>query len=151
MWWSRAVLLLGLAACGFTPAYGPGAPALALRGAVLAEAPDTDEGYAFVARIEERLGRTDAPRYALGYTIGIGEVSLALDSADDIRRFNVEGRLGWTLRAGDAVVLSGEERAFTGYDAGDSTLSTLEARRDAARRLMVILADRVVARLLAGA
>ena len=47
------------------------------------------------------------------------------------------------------MVLSGEEVAFTGYSATSSTISTFEAERDARRRLMGLLADRVVARMLA--
>ena len=157
MWWSRRALLVGgaaaaLAGCGFRPAYGPGGGARRFRGAVEAEAPDTDEGFAFVARIEDRLGRPGAaPRYRLGYTIGTEAEGLAIDQSDNVTRFTIEGVLGWTLREGDAVLLRGEERAFAGYSAGDSTLSALESERDARRRLMVMLADRVVARLLAGA
>ena len=153
MWWSRRALLLAalVAGCGFAPAYGPGGDAGVFRGTVLAAEPDTDEGFAFVARIEERLGRAAMPVYALAYAIETDAVGLAIDASDNVTRFNIEGRLGWTLRRGDAVVLSGEAVAFTGYSAGDSTLSTLESERDARRRLMVILADRVVARLLAAA
>ena len=144
-------LCLALGACGFAPVYAPGSDALALRGAVLVEAPDTEEEFAFTGRIEERLGRASAPRYDLGFTLVTDEVGLAIDGSNNITRFNVEGRLAWALSEAGAPVLRGEETAFTAYSATGSTISTLESERDARRRLMVILADKVVARLLAEA
>ena len=144
-----AAPLIALAACGFAPAYGPGSAASAFRGAIEAEEPRNDASFAFVARVEDRMGRAADPRYRLGYTIRTSQRGLAIDESDNITRYDVEGRLRWTLTDGDESVMTGDERAFVGYDAGDSALSTVEARRDATQRLMVILADRVVARLLA--
>ena len=153
MWWSRRAALLGLGAlgaCGFAPAYGPGGDASRFRDAIRVAAPRDDAGFAFAAQIEDRLGRAAVPRYRLTYRIATRGVGLAIDDSDNIVRRNVEGTLRWTLRDDDdAVVESGRESAFVGYDAGDSGISTVEARRDATRRLMTILADRVVSRLLA--
>jgi LPS-assembly lipoprotein len=148
----RALLLaLPLAACGFSPVYGPGGAAIGLRGAVLAADPDTDITFAFVQRIEERFGAPTTPRLALSYTLVTVEEALGIDGSDNITRFNIEGRLAWAVSpiGSDAVTLTGEEIAFTAYSASGSTISTLESERDAERRLAVILADRVVARLLA--
>lgn len=158
----RAVLalLLSPAACGFAPAYGPagsgggsGGGARGLAGAVRAADPDTDDGFAFVAHLEQRLGRPAAAAYDLSYAIETEEVALAIDDSNNITRFNIEGRLTWALRpaGGDpeaAPLAAGVERSFTGYAATGSTISTFESERDARRRLMVILADAVVARLL---
>ncbi|UWQ22130.1 LPS assembly lipoprotein LptE [Jannaschia sp. W003] len=152
MWWRKAPLLAAaalLAACGFTPVYGPGGQALPFRGEVRAQAPDTEEEFAFNGRIEQRLGRPASPRYDLAYVLVTEETGLAIDGSNNITRYSVEGTLGWTLAEEGATVLRGEERAFTAYSATGSTISTLESERDARRRLMVILADRVVARLLA--
>lgn len=152
----RAALLgcgLLLAGCGFTPVYGPEGEAGVLRGAVLPDAPADDAGFAFVARVEDRLGRAEAPRFALGYALATEELELAIDGSNNITRYNLEGALTWTLTpaGSDAVLARGVERSFTAYSATASTISTLEAERDARRRLMVILADAVVARLLARA
>ncbi|MBL3565900.1 hypothetical protein JMM59_12930, partial [Rhodovulum sulfidophilum] len=49
-----------------------------------------------------------------------------------------------------SVVQSGEVDSFTAYSATGSTVATRTAERDAYRRLMVILADEMVTRLLAG-
>ncbi|KIT16721.1 LPS assembly lipoprotein LptE [Jannaschia aquimarina] len=148
----RALLLLPLlAACGFTPVYGPGGQASAFRGAVRAEDPRTDEEFAFVARIEERLGRPSAPTYDLAYTLTSDETGLAIDGSNNITRFSVEGRLRWTLTRADRTILSGTETGFTAYSATGSPISTLESERDAHRRLSIILADKVIAQLLSGA
>ena len=151
----RRGLLLGalaLAGCGFEPAYGPGG-ADALRGAVRADDPDTAAGFAFVGQVEARLGRPAAPRYALSYRLATREVELAIDGSNNITRYNVEGTLDWALTpmGAEEPVLGATERTFTAYSASGSTISTLESRRDAEQRLMTILADRVVARLLAEA
>lgn len=156
--WSRRRVLAGaaclpLAGCGFAPVYGPGGGGLALRGAVRARGAEDAEGFAFVRRLEERLGRPEAPRYDLAYALAMEQEGLAIDGSDNITRFSVEGRLDWRLvpAAGGEPVLAGSEGAFTGYSAPASTISTLASRRDAERRLAIILADEVATRLLAAA
>lgn len=156
MWSRRAVLALpvaALAACGFEPVYGPGGGGTALRGAIRATEPDTDLTFAFVRQLEERIGRPTSPRYDLDYTIDTETVSLAIDGSNNITRFNIEGRLVWRLVPVDATVpvLTGQEAGFTSFSATGSTISTLASERDATRRLAIILADRVVTRLLSEA
>lgn len=157
MWSRRAFLAAAVAAalagCGFAPVYGTGGDGAGLRGTVRAAEPDTDAGFAFVRRIEERLGRPEAARYDLTYAIAMAEAALAIDGSNNITRLNLEGRLDWSLvpTEGGAPALSGSESAFTGYSAPASTVATLASRRDAGRRLAIILADRVVTRLLASA
>ncbi|MEM7487502.1 MAG: hypothetical protein AAF390_00095 [Pseudomonadota bacterium] len=153
---SRRHVLAGLGAaaltgCGFTPAYGPENGAIALRGAVLAAEPDDETDFAFVRQMEERLGAPNDPRFDLTYRIRVRRRGLGVLLSNDITRFNLEGRMNWTLSEidGGGTTLRGREIAFTGYSAGISTLSTLESERDARRRLAALLADRVVARLLA--
>jgi LPS-assembly lipoprotein len=154
MSWSRRALILSavaLAGCGYAPVYGPAGAAGALRGAVLAEAPVTDFGFDFVRRVEGRLGLPDAPAWALAWAVDTQEEALAIDGTNAITRLNLEGRLAWTLTpiGAEAPVRQGTERAFTAWSATGSTISTLESERDARARLAVILADAVVARLLA--
>ncbi|MEM7642825.1 MAG: hypothetical protein AAF366_09880 [Pseudomonadota bacterium] len=146
-------LLPALAACGFTPVYGPQGDAGPLRGAILAAEPDTDITFAFVRQIEQRLGLPNQPRFGLSYTIRTAETGLAIDESNNVTRLNIEGRLAWALTPldGEDPVLTGEELAFTAYSAGESPLAALESERDALRRLAIILADDVVARLLAEA
>ena len=60
---------LALAACGFAPAYGPNGSAAGLQGRIRIADPDTKNGFDLVSRLEERLGRAEAPRFDLTYTI----------------------------------------------------------------------------------
>ncbi len=142
-----------LAACGFTPVYGPGGEGGVWRNAVLATEPDTDFTFAFVRQFEERLGQPVAPAFTLGYDIAIDAQGLAIDGSNNVTRFNVEGVIDWAVRpdGADIPILTGTETAFVSYSASGSPLAVLEAKRDAERRLAVVLADRVVARLLAEA
>jgi LPS-assembly lipoprotein len=150
MWWSRRGVLSALAAgalaaCGFTPAYGPGGPAAALAGRVTVQAPVTGPEYILVARLEQRLGRAgDAAPLALGYTFTTGQEAVAITPAAEITRYNVTGTLDWRLTdtATGAVTASGQVRSFTSYSATGSTIATLAAREDATERLVTILADR---------
>lgn len=145
-------LATGLASCGFAPVYGtPGGGAL--DGAVRVAEPDTEFGFAFVRRFEERLGRASAPRYDLAYAIAMTDTALAIDGSNRITRYNVEGRLDWTLVpvGGGDPVLRARETAFTAFSASGSTISSFESERDARRRLAIVLADKVVTRVLAEA
>lgn len=142
---------LALAACGFTPAYAPGGPATALTGTVWAANPKDRNGFDFVERIEERLGRPEAQRYELGYDILTEEIGVGLTTDSTITRYNLQGSITYRLveTASGMTVASGRVQSFTTYAATGSTVAGLAAEEDAATRLMRILADQVVARLVA--
>lgn len=57
-WSRRSVILaaLALAACGFSPVYGPGGTGGKLFGQVRAADPRTPDDFSFAGRIAERLG-----------------------------------------------------------------------------------------------
>ncbi len=149
----RRALLLGLTAlagCGFTPVYGPGGQADGLRGRIAIAAPADEEGYALVERLEERLGLPHSADLDLTAQIYIAEEALGFLPDGSISRYNVSGRVDWRLtRVSDGTeVLSGSERSFTSYAATSTTVATITARRDARRRLMVIIADRILQDIL---
>lgn len=157
MLWSRRATLAGLAAlplaaCGFTPVYGPSGPGTALRGRVAVDAPENRLGFEFVARMEERLGRVRQPDYRLSYTISEESQGIAISSTNDITRVRLNGRVQYTLvDASGAQLLAGEVENFTAYSTTGSTLASDAGARDAETRLMVLLADQVVDRLISGA
>ncbi|SDH43715.1 LPS assembly lipoprotein LptE [Alloyangia pacifica] len=142
---------LALAGCGFTPAYGPQGGGQKLLGQIAFADPDTPDAYLYTRRIEERLGRAapGAP-YRLDTTLSTaisGHGSLADGNTTRIR---VIGTATFTLRdtaTGNALT-SGGTSSFTGYSTTGSTVSTQAAERDAEERLMIMLADRVIDRLL---
>ncbi|MDP2084266.1 MAG: LPS assembly lipoprotein LptE [Gemmobacter sp.] len=158
MSWSdrRLFLLSGLAAlagCGFAPAYGPGGAGAALRGAVTLADPKDRDGFDFAARLEDRLGRATAPRFRLNWAVVSTPVGAGITPTGAITRYTLKGRASFALVAAEtgATVTSGTVESFTSWSTSGSTVATLSAEQDARRRLMVILADQVVARLIAAA
>jgi len=151
---SRRVALLAplaLAACGFTPAYAPGSAATALVGTVRVQDPTDKRGFDLVERLEERLGRPEAVRYDLTFTIVTESVGVGITTENEISRFNLKGVVDYVLteRATGARVTGGRVQSFTAYFTTGSTVAVLAAEEDAATRLMRILADQIVARLVA--
>jgi LPS-assembly lipoprotein len=140
-----------LATCGFTPAYAPGAPATGLLGTVWVQDPTDKNGFDLVERLEERLGRPDAVRYDLTFAITTEAVGVGITTANEITRFNLKGVVDYTLteRASGQRVTGGRVQGFTAYSTTGSTVAVLAAEEDAATRLMRILADQIVARLIA--
>jgi LPS-assembly lipoprotein len=150
------ILLAGLplaTACGFAPAYGPGSPAAGLRGRIHADDPADRDGFDLVARLEERLGRPQAADLALSYSIDTDAERLARTAVLRESRVQITGRVRFELRrAGDGTVLTaGTVSDFAAYSTTSTPVANRAAEEDARRRLMRMLADGIVARLLATA
>lgn len=161
-WSRRAVLLSGLAfvvtACvegGYQPVNAPGAAANALRqGSLRIAAPSDEDGYHFVARLEQRFGQASRnPLFDLDYTLTVGEEPVGVRPDQATQRFNVIGRLDYRVSsvATGAVLTSGGFESFSSYSATDGAISGLSAQENAHQRLMILLADQLVTRLNAGA
>lgn len=151
---SRRALLLApvaLAACGFSPAYGPGGGAGRLMQTVWVQDPADKNAFDLVERLEERLGRPEDIRYDLAYTIKTETVGVGITTDSKTTRYNLKGVVDYALteRATGARVTGGRVQSFTAYSATGSTVAQLAAEEDAALRLMRILADQIVARLMA--
>ena len=142
---------LALAACGFSPAYAPGGTATALLGTVRAQDPTNKNAFDLVERLEERLGQPENHRYDLAYSISTNAVGVGLTTDNEITRFNLTGVIDYTLsdHATGARLAGGRVQSFTAYSATGSTVAGLAAEEDAAYRLMRILADQIVAELVA--
>ncbi|KPP84337.1 MAG: LPS-assembly lipoprotein [Rhodobacteraceae bacterium HLUCCO07] len=154
MWWSRRTFLLGalaLPGCGFAPAYGPEGTAGRLQGTILIDAPQDRNGYLLVRHLEDRLGRAAAPRYGLSLALDIERDRMAVAADNITTRFNLIGRARYVLRdmEDDRELASGNVESFTGYSATGSTAATQTAEADAHERLMTILGDQIVTRLMA--
>lgn len=148
----RAVLLgaLALGGCGFTPVYAPGTEAWAILGAVEVDPPRDREGYLLVRRLEERLGRTSAPRYGLSVSIGLEDERMAITRDNVATRINKLGKATYALRdlSTGEVVKSGLVESFAGYSTTGSTAATRAAEKDVIERLMTTLADQIVTELM---
>ncbi|MEX0286239.1 MAG: LPS assembly lipoprotein LptE [Paracoccaceae bacterium] len=159
MWLSdrRHVLALAaaglVAACGFTPGYGPGGSADRLYGRVSIAEPQDQETYILVRELEHRLGRGSIPEYDMIFSLRTNTEGQAITAEGNITRFSIVGIADFQLkpRGEDTVLAEGSARNFVGYSATGTTVETLAAERDAFERLMIILADQIVAQLYATA
>ena len=142
---------LALAACGFTPAYGPSGPAQGIQSSIRVADPSDKNAFDLVERLEERLGRPKADRFDLTYTIKTTATGVGITPDNAITRYNLNGTIDWALtnRTTGTRVTGGQVKSFTSYSATGSTVAGFAAQEDAARRLMRILADQITARLLA--
>lgn len=145
------LLPLALAACGFTPAYAPGGAATALLGTVRVQDPTSKNAFDLVERLEERLGQPENHRYDLAYSITTRPIGVGLTTDNEITRFNLTGVINYTLsdHATGTRLAGGRVESFTAYSATGSTVAGLAAEEDATYRLMRILADQIVAQLIA--
>lgn len=143
--------LTALTGCGFSPVYAPGNQAHGLRGRIDVAEPADEEGFALVRRLEDRLGRAAGADLTLNAEIRLDEEAVGFLPDGSISRYNVLGQVAWSLNDGSGPQLSGSEQSFTSYSATSNTVATIVAQRNARERLMIILADRIVADILAGA
>jgi LPS-assembly lipoprotein len=144
---------LALAACGFTPAYGPKGPASGLIDQIRIGDPTDKNSFDLVERLEERLGRTSAGRYDLSYTITTDTSGVGIATDNSTTRYQLYGTVEWSLteRATATRVTGGKATGFTSYSATASTVAALSGEENAALRLMHILADEIVTQLVATA
>lgn len=140
-----------LAACGFTPAYGPNGPARNLQGAIKVADPGDKNSFDLVERLEERLGRPQAARFTLNYHLATWSVGVGVTPENSITRYNLVGSVDWKLveDATGKQVAAATSRNFTSWSATASIVAGIAAQEDAAYRLMRILADQMVTQLIA--
>lgn len=140
-----------VAACGFEPAYAPAGPAAGLLGRVSVDAPEDRDAFELVARLEDRLGRTRTPEFRLSYRITTKAEQQAISPDNTINRYQILGTVAFALHdvGTEAVLTSGEVFSFTAYSAFGTSVATAASEADARRRLMRILADQIVTRLIA--
>ncbi|MBE1285263.1 MAG: hypothetical protein GJ676_18265 [Rhodobacteraceae bacterium] len=143
---------LAMAACGFTPVYGPQGTGNELYGQIEVQAPDTPQTYLLVRSLEERLGRSSgSPRYKMDVALTTIAEGQAITASDEITRYSLVGVATYKLTrlSDEKIVNQGEAQNFTGYSAEGSTVDALASERDAIERLMMILADQITAQVLA--
>lgn len=142
--------ILGLAGCGFVPAYGPDGAFAGLAGKVEVITPQSIAGYRLGDRLRDRLGSADARSlYRLDVELDIRESGVAVTQEGSVTRFTLVGVATYRLilRDDGGVVTSGATDSFTGYSTTDSTVATENARANAEERLARILADQILTRL----
>lgn len=151
MLWSRRAVLFGalaLGACGLRPA---GQTATQLHGAVRVQNPTDKDAFDMVRQIERRFGPPQTVRYALQIDVLTVTEGVAISIDDDTTRQQVVGEATYILTetTTDDIVSTGTVRSFTGFSTTGSTVATRTAEIDVRKRLMVILADQIVTKILA--
>ncbi|MGC1502959.1 MAG: LPS assembly lipoprotein LptE [Sulfitobacter sp.] len=151
---NRRIMLLAplvLAACGFEPVYAPGGSGATLQNRVAVDPPGSQDSYLLVRELENRLGRSDDPAFALSMVINTSQAQLAIDREGDTGRFNRIANVQYSLRnlATGQILTSGKVENFVGYSATGTTVETLAGEQNSQERLMNIMADQIVDRLYA--
>lgn len=152
----RRLFLVGLAAlagCGYTPVYAPGSVARGLRGAIFVDPPSDPIGFVLVNELERRFGEPVSPRYRLTASLALAEDGIGITADQEITRFRLRGRADWAVfdPATGERLTAGQAQSFTSYSATATTVATRAAKRDAEERLMVILADQIITRMVSTA
>lgn len=140
-----------LAGCGFEPVYGNGGSASRFLNQITVDAPTGNRTYLLTRELEDRLGRNLNGTYGLSVSVKTDEDSTGRTITGTTSRYDVIGEATFALRdlATGEVLTSGKTKNYVGYSATGSTVATIAAKEDATERLMVILADQIVANLLA--
>ncbi|WP_270732515.1 LPS assembly lipoprotein LptE [Shimia sp. Alg240-R146] len=141
-----------LAGCGFEPVYGTQGAASGLLDRIAMDEPNDNNSYLLVRELEDRLGRTSGGEtFGLSYSVATESKAVGKTVAQVTSRFDILGEVTYALRDLDTkeVLTTNTINSFVGYSASGSTVSEVAAEADAYERLMVILADRIVAELQA--
>ena len=142
---------VALAGCAMTPAYGPGGTGTALQGQVALAEPGDVDSFSLNRRLSDRLGPVEVAKWKLDYRLTTAVVAQGITPDDVTTRYSLNGTVDFALTdiATGAPVTQGRVSSFTSYSATGTTIATLSSERDAHERLMVMLADQIVTRLLA--
>ena len=122
----------------------------ALQGATEIRAPENEAGFRLRDQLLRRLGPNDTALYTLVTTLSIKKVSVAIAEGNAATRINLLGQSDYALLAANGTTItSGTVSGFTGYSTTGTTVATEAAAADAEERLAVLLADQIMARLMA--
>lgn len=143
------IALGALGACGFRPVYGPGGSGAALRGQVRAADPTTRAEQRFVAAFEDLLGRPEPGRFDLAYGLTVTRLDAGRIQGLGATRILLQGALDYTLAEAGLERARGRVTAEAAFSTTATQLSALTAEEDAEVRLARMLAEALVARLLA--
>ena len=154
MLWSRQILSLGFClftiSCGYKPVYGPYGSAKNLAGNVSIEAPSDRASYILYHQLNNHLQDSDDGDYEL--SISISEISsrAAIDENGRAHRALLQGFATFDLRrvSDKKSVINGRVQGFTGYSKLAASAASHASSRDATKRLMTVLADKIVYELV---
>ena len=136
--------------CDFTPVYGTGGAGSKIEDRIFIKEPTTKDLYLVTRRLETRLGRADPAPMTLSFSVSHGTSGLGTTATGSTTRLHRSGTLSFTLTnsATEQKIDSGSLTNFVGYSVTGNTATSLAAERASIERLMDVLADQLVDRLL---
>lgn len=140
-----AVISTGVSSCGFTPVYGEGSSTREVLVSVILDDPRDRREQVFLKAVEQRLPPPVIPKYQVKYHINLHYEGLDVIGA---ARIQVVGQVTATLvdLNTSAVQSTFAVDGFVGYT--ETSVLQGTQRRDAESRLLQILADKFITRLM---
>jgi len=136
---------LALSACGFQPIYGKDSAAARMHGRITLGPVGNLNGFQMREYLETRLGAASNPTHALEVSLSTNRKGLAITQDGAITRYNLSGEAKFSVqKIGGTVVLRDSVQTFTAYNATASAYATRVAQKDAYRRLVESLADKIL-------
>ena len=143
--------LAALASCGYQPALKQGAPADVLTEGIEVAVAGGREGFILEELLLQRLGQSaGSSPYALTARLTVEERDQATPGAGGIDRKSIDGVAEFEIRsAGESGILAAGSVAGTAsFSTGAGAVASGAARRDAERRMLTQIADRLYSRLI---
>ena len=137
-----------LSACGFSHLNNNTNPQKLLE-VVSIQEPNTQNEFIFYSRLTDRFGEFGG-RYALNYSISTFSEDSALNFDGTPHRITIFGSISYSLKdiKNGAVLISEKEEMHLSFSNSGSTAAVLNAERTTNEQLVVLLADKVIDRLV---
>ena len=137
-----------LSACGFSKLNNNTNPQKLLE-VVNIQEPNTQNEFIFYSRLTDRFGEF-GDRYALNYSISTFSEDSALNFDGTPHRITIFGSISYSLKdiKNGAVLISEKEEMHLSFSNSGSTAAVLNAERTTNEQLVVLLADKVIDRLV---
>ena len=137
-----------ISSCGFLPLNSNINPRTLLE-VVSIQEPNTQNEFIFYSRLTDRFGEF-GDRYVLNYTISTSSEDSALNFDGTPHKIKIVGAVSYSLKdiKNGAVLISEKEEMHLSFSNSGSTAAVLNAERTTNEQLVVLLADKVIDRLV---
>ena len=137
-----------ISSCGFSPLNSDINPRTLLE-VVSVQEPNTQSEFIFYSRLTDRFGEL-GDRYVLNYSISTSSEDSALNFDGTPHRIKIVGSVSYSLKdiKNGAVLISEKEEMHLSFSNSGSTAAVLNAERTTNEQLVVLLADKVIDRLV---
>ena len=141
-----AVSALSLAACGFTPLYGPEMVTKGL-GAIEVVAPEGRAGYLLREKLDDALARdvNVLPSYRLTYVVKETRYARGVRVDNVANRYELNYAVDWRLLDAKTglVARAGSASAAVTYDSADQPYASIAAQQDSQERAAAEVARKI--------